>query len=84
MGREVSVFIIITTGKHAGSVLVYHHLSVNQFRPGVRDFIQQVKIWRGESKTSGLHGIDSVCLCFYAHAINTDLKIAQQGKIMLI
>ena len=28
MGREVSAFIIITTGKHAGSVLVYHHLSV--------------------------------------------------------
>ena len=27
-GREVSAFIIITTGKHAGSVLVYHHLSV--------------------------------------------------------
>ena len=28
MGREVSAFIIITTGKHAGSVLVYYHLSV--------------------------------------------------------
>ena len=27
MGREVSAFIIIT-GKHASSVLVYHHLSV--------------------------------------------------------
>ena len=31
MGREVSAFIIITTGKHAGSVLVYHHLSVPYF-----------------------------------------------------
>jgi len=30
MGREVSAFIIITTGKHAGSVLVYHHLSVHK------------------------------------------------------
>ena len=29
MGREVSLFIIITTGKHAGSVLVYHHLPVH-------------------------------------------------------
>ena len=28
MGRKVSLFIIITTGKHAGSVLVYYHLSV--------------------------------------------------------
>ena len=28
MGRAVSVFIIITTGKHAGSVLVYYHLPV--------------------------------------------------------
>ena len=28
MGREVSLFIIMTTGKHAGSVLVYHHLPV--------------------------------------------------------
>ena len=28
MGREVSLFIIITTGKNAGSVPVYHHLPV--------------------------------------------------------
>jgi len=30
MGREVSLFIIITAGKHAGSVLFYHHLPVPQ------------------------------------------------------
>ena len=29
MGREVFLFIIITTGKHAGSVLGYHHLPVD-------------------------------------------------------
>ena len=28
MGTEASLFIIITTGKHAGSILVYHHLPV--------------------------------------------------------
>ena len=30
MGREAPLFIIITAGKHAGSVLDYHHLSVSQ------------------------------------------------------
>ena len=38
MGMEVSVFIIITTGKHAGSVLVYRHVPV-----GIRKYSFLVK-----------------------------------------
>ena len=31
MGREVSLFIIITIGNHAGCVLIYHYLPVPHF-----------------------------------------------------